>query len=247
MSSFFISDIHLTPHSPALTALFTSFMTGPAQQVEHLYILGDLFNTWVGEDIEPEWTESIIDLLLARKKAGKHTYFMPGNRDFLIKESFCKKAGMVLLQDPTVIEIEGRPILLSHGDQYCTSDWAYQRYRRWVHCRMIQSIFLHLPLSIRKNLASRLRKRSQNHIQGLTSSSMDVEPTAIVAALQRYSVDCMIHGHVHRPAVHMHETDSQRVFRYVLGDWGNTGSVICTEGKELRLMQFDPIRGVHIL
>ena len=244
MTSFFISDLHLSPSHPQLLSLFVSFISGPASHATHLYILGDLFNTWLGDDLDAPWVASIAQLLQQRKQSGKYTYFMPGNRDFLVQSDFCARAGMQLLQDPTIIEIGGRPILLSHGDQYCTADKPYQRYRRWTRCPLLQWSFLHLPVKLRQKIADRLRKKSSQYTRK-NPDIMDVSSESIVDALTRYSVECMIHGHVHRAAIHTHEVRGQTASRYVLGDWGTKGSVICAQGQDLQLMQFDPILGVH--
>lgn len=215
--TLFISDLHLQEETPEITAIFLKFMETQATQAEALYILGDLFEAWVGDDQSP-FNLQIIQALKKLVGRGMPVYFVPGNRDFLIGERFAAKSGVTLLQDPTVIALYGRQILVSHGDSLCTLDLKHQAYRKKVYQPWVKKLFLLLPLWIRRKVAQSLRNKSRQYHLSLPTHIMDVTPEAVQSLLQQYQTPLLIHGHTHRPAIHPE--------RIVLGAWHETGNAL---------------------
>jgi UDP-2,3-diacylglucosamine hydrolase len=214
--ALFISDLHLQPSSPATTALFLSFLEQHALRARQLYLLGDLFEYWLGDDdIETPYLRQIVDALHATSSAGVKIFWMAGNRDFLIGETFARAAGLVRLPDPYVAEIGKTQIVLAHGDAQCTDDVDYQAFRREVRSPERQHAFLAQPLAQRKAIVENLRSGSREAQLSKSMEIMDVNPGAIAALFEQTGTSLMIHGHTHRPAVHLHDG---RV-RYVLPDW----------------------------
>lgn len=225
MTTLFISDLHLSGARPDITAQFLQFLGSEARAAERLYILGDLFEFWVGDDEPDADARRIKDGLRALTDAGIPCLLMHGNRDFLLGRAFCAETGCELLDDPTVIDLYGRRVLLTHGDLLCTDDHAYQRLRRVVRNPVVQWLFARLPLTRRQKIAARIRAGSQAHTYQAAANIMDVNPNAVAAAFKKAGVDVMIHGHTHRPAVHALDT-GRPATRIVLGDWYEQGSVL---------------------
>lgn len=234
MTTLLVSDIHLSESRPDLSALFFAFLSGPAKECEHLYILGDLFDAWAGDDLPSPVATALAEKLKSRELSGKKTYFLPGNRDFLVGKAYCLKAGMTLLADPVLVDIEGIPTLLTHGDRYCWEDKRYQRYRRFSRNPLVQWVFLHLTKNYRQNLAKRLRAASKSHVNKLPPAQMDVTPEAIIHAFKHTPAKQMIHGHIHKAGKHKHNDCT----RTVLGDWHAFGSVLKCNGSTWELQNF---------
>ncbi|HET7655460.1 MAG TPA: UDP-2,3-diacylglucosamine diphosphatase [Luteimonas sp.] len=227
MSTLFISDLHLDPERPAITELFGRFVDQEARGAEALYILGDLFEAWVGDDDPSEAGAFVADKLRGLREAGVPVYFMRGNRDFLLGGDYARRAGMTILPDPAVVVLHGVPTLLTHGDLLCTGDTAYQQFRAQTRDPTWQAQFLAQPLDARLAFAQQARAASQAHQggleqQGTMEAITDASPDAVREWFSRYGLDRMIHGHTHRPKVHTDEGGT----RVVLGDWYEQGSVL---------------------
>ena len=228
-SSLFISDLHLDGARPDITEQFLAFLGHEAVHARRLYILGDLFEAWIGDDDPDPDKRRVVAALRQLTSSGVACFVMHGNRDFLLGRRFCTETGTQLINDGTVIEIDGRKVLLMHGDTLCTDDHAYQRLRRIVRNRLVQWILRSLSLSRRQRLAARMRAGSKAHIEAADHSMpdiMDVNADAVAGAFRRYDVDCLIHGHTHRPAIHSLSVDGAPRTRSVLGDWYEQGSVL---------------------
>ncbi|MDZ7622349.1 MAG: UDP-2,3-diacylglucosamine diphosphatase [Candidatus Competibacteraceae bacterium] len=235
MATLFISDLHLEPTRPAMTALFLDFLRQGARQADALYILGDLFEAWVGDDDDAELGYVVADALRALSDSGVPLFFIHGNRDFLIGPRFADASGMQLLPETTVIELAGEPILLMHGDTLCTDDVDYQSFRARVRDPAWRAQTLALPLAQRRILASQLRETSREATQQKAAEITDVNPAAVDTALRAHGVRHMIHGHTHRPAVHQWTLDGRPARRTVLGDWFAQGSVLRHDATGSRL------------
>ena len=237
MTTLFMADLHLDDGRPRITELFEQFLT--SDEVRHadaLYILGDLVEAWVGDDDDAELPARIARACMAVHEAGVAVYFMVGNRDFLLRETFAKRAGMILLEDGTIHDIEGRPTLLMHGDVLCTDDVAYQEVRKQVRSPEWQKQILAMPLEARRAFAAKARDDSRSHTGSTSESIMDVNGDAVANAMRDAGVTRLIHGHTHRPAVHRFELDGEPAERIVLGDWYEQGSVlrVTADGVALR-------------
>ncbi|MDZ4141085.1 MAG: UDP-2,3-diacylglucosamine diphosphatase [Methylotenera sp.] len=230
--NLFISDLHLCASRPHSTAAFLHFLQSSATQARALYILGDLFEYWAGDDdVDDAHHQSIIAAFRQLANAGVNIYFMHGNRDFLISEIFCNAANITLLQDPTLITLYGKRILLSHGDDLCTDDVAYQEFRRQVRDSAWQKDFLSQPLPSRKSRIEAIRLRSEHEKSHKSAEIMDVNQDAVAHLLKAYSYpEVLIHGHTHRPNQHHIQLDGHDITRWVLGDWYEHGSyLVCDE------------------
>lgn len=213
--SYFISDLHLSETRPELTALFVDFMQQLAPQAERVYILGDLFDFWIGDDEQSPCIEQVKNCIQSLTAQGVKCYFQHGNRDFLLGERFAKETGIQLLPDYQVIDLYNKKILLCHGDTLCIDDVAYQQFRYKVHQKWRQRLFLWLPLKVRVKIAEKIRAKSNQDKQGKPLEIMDVNPAFTAQKIQEYGVALLIHGHTHREAIH-HEKGFTRI---VLGDW----------------------------
>ncbi len=223
-SALFIADLHLCDERPDTVEVFLSFLRGPAANAGSLWILGDLFEYWAGDDdIDAPLHRRLCDALHALAGRGVAISFMHGNRDFLIGDEFARAAGLRLLPDPFDIVMNGRRLLLSHGDALCTDDHAYQAYRRQVRDPDWQAGFRALPLSERKTIIESLRLRSEAAKQTKPMTIMDVNTDTVVALLRTHCLPTLIHGHTHRPARHEHEVDGRICERWVLADWHDDG------------------------
>lgn len=216
-----------------------AFVRGPASEAEALYVLGDLFDVWVGEDLASPIHDKLIEALSILSAKHIPIYFMPGNRDFLVSSHYLKKAKMIPLSDRVVIDLHGTPTLLMHGDLLCTQDVAYQRYRKVAQHAFIRALFLKLPRRMRQAIANSLRQNSKRYQKNQPLDLLDVTPEAVIHEMENAKVLNMIHGHVHRPAIHDLEIKHQPANRAVLGDWNEmTGSVIIASPGEITLATF---------
>jgi len=242
MTTLFISDLHLDAERPQITALFGRFLEDQARGAEALYILGDLFEAWVGDDDPSDTGAFVASRLRALSDAGTPVYFIRGNRDFLLGDEFARRAGMAILPDPVVVMLHGNPTLLMHGDLLCTDDVAYQAFRAQTRSPQWQAGFLAQPLAARLAFARQARAASQAHqgglqAQGTMETITDVSASTVTATLARFGVDTLIHGHTHRPAVHEIAVGGRRCRRIVLGDWYEQGSVLRVDADGARLQR----------
>lgn len=226
--SLFISDLHLCETRPEITLQFIEFLQTTARQAESLYILGDLFEHWAGDDdMDNAHHLTVVNALKALSGSDTHIYFMHGNRDFLIAHAFVTDTGAKLLEDPTLLCLYGKQVLLSHGDQLCTDDTAYQTFRAQVRDPSWQQVFLSQPLSTRKAFIESLRQRSEQEKSTKSMAIMDVNLVAVDALIRRFDYpEILIHGHTHRPNTHLHLIENHHCTRIVLGDWYEQGSYL---------------------
>lgn len=240
MTIHFVSDLHLDAERPAVTELFLRFLRGEARQAEALYILGDLFEAWVGDDETCEPAPEVRAALRELTQSGVPVYFMRGNRDFLVGPRFAEETGATLLPDPAVVSLHGEPTLLMHGDLLCTDDRAYQAFRNQVRDPHWQAQFLAQTLPTRQAFAQQARAASKQHQQGLKDAKQletitDVNADAVKETLGRYGVTRLIHGHTHRPAIHSLRESGSAGQRIVLGDWYDQGSVLRIDADGIEL------------
>ncbi|OGT56634.1 MAG: UDP-2,3-diacylglucosamine diphosphatase [Gammaproteobacteria bacterium RIFCSPHIGHO2_12_FULL_43_28] len=226
--TLFISDLHLAESEPFITACFLSYLAEcDPQEVDALYILGDLFESWIGDDNDTSFNRTIINAIKAVTDKGIPIYFMRGNRDFLIGNKFARKTGCVLLPDEKVINLYGEPVLLVHGDTLCTRDKKYLAWRKKARNPILHTLFfLILPLSLRRRIANQLRMKSKAHTQNAPMDIMDVTQDEVMTIMQKYKVKTLIHGHTHRPAFHQFKLNSETVTRIVLAAWHTHGSAL---------------------
>jgi UDP-2,3-diacylglucosamine hydrolase len=217
--SLFISDLHLTPDQPATSECFLRFLAGRARAARRLYVLGDLFDAWIGDDDDAPLHRAVRAALHELTTSGTECAILHGNRDFLIGRAFLRETGCRLRPDPCLIRIEGEPTLLMHGDRLCTDDLAYQRFRRRVRHPLIKRLFLWKSLASRRAIAADYRRRSAEANSAKTATIMDVNQQAVVETLRRHGATRLIHGHTHRPADHVHEVDGRAAQRLVLAEW----------------------------
>lgn len=234
-TSLFISDLHLCASRPKITAAFIEFLQHTASKAKALYILGDLFEYWAGDDdISDEFNLQIINAFKVLAESDIKIYFMHGNRDFLIADDFCRAAGITLLPDPSIINLHGQKVLLSHGDDLCTDDFAYQQFRVQVRDKQWQADFLSQPLQVRKKQIEAIRMRSEQEKSQKSSTIMDVNSDAVNALIRKYLPDLLIHGHTHRPNRHSISLDGKLITRWVLGDWYEQGSYLVCDDSGCR-------------
>ncbi|HUM91590.1 MAG TPA: UDP-2,3-diacylglucosamine diphosphatase [Candidatus Competibacter sp.] len=230
MATLFVSDLHLDPARPATTALFLDFLARQARQAEACYILGDLFEAWIGDDDDTELGRVVVNALRSLADSGVPVYFLHGNRDFLIGPRFASESGIQLLPETEVIDLYGEPVLLLHGDTLCTDDVDYQAFRAQVRNPVWQARLLEQPLAQRRALAGQLRETSRQALQQKATDITDVNPAAVNQALRAHGVRRMIHGHTHRPALYEWTLDELPGRRAGLGGWYVPGSVLrCDE------------------
>ncbi|WHQ74642.1 UDP-2,3-diacylglucosamine diphosphatase [Pantoea sp. Lij88] len=234
--TLFIADLHLCQEEPAITAGFLHFLQREAPHCDALYILGDLFEAWIGDDDPNPLHQQIASALRALPVP---VYFIHGNRDFLIGRRFARASGMTLLPEEQVLTLYGHRLLIMHGDTLCTDDAGYLRFRAKVHNPWIQRLFLALPLWIRKRIAARMRADSKQANQHKSRLIMDVNQDAVAAAMLRQQVPLLIHGHTHRPAIHTLSLQGETAQRAVLGAWHSRGSMIQLDASGIQLIHFD--------
>jgi UDP-2,3-diacylglucosamine hydrolase len=235
--TLFISDLHLSRERPALVEAFKALLAGPVREAGALYVLGDLFDIWLGDDqLRDPLAAEVAAALAAAADAGVRVYLQRGNRDFLLGERFARAAGATLLPDAVVHPLHGTPTLLMHGDQLCTDDLKYQRYRAWWADPAHRRRLLALPWFARRGIGAMLRGASRRANRGKAETIMDVSDGAVAAALREHRVSRLIHGHTHRPARHEHVVDDVRRERLVLADWYDRASYLYVDerGAEAR-------------
>lgn len=237
MTRLFVSDVHLDAQTPEAVEQFLSFLQTHASKAQALYILGDLFETWIGDDDEDSTKQRVCAGLRALTGGGVGCFVLHGNRDFLLGPAFCRGTGTRLLNDPIVASLDGEDVLLTHGDALCTDDHSYQELRSVVRQPQWQRRFLGLPLEDRDLLATQARAGSREHISRTVPYIMDVNPEAVVNAFRATGVHRMIHGHTHRPAVHDLMVDGRAVQRIVLGAWFEQGSYLAFEHGRYELRE----------
>lgn len=228
-ATLFISDLHLDGERPDITAQFLAFIEREARQARALYILGDLFEAWIGDDDPDPDKRRVIEALRSLTSGGVPVYFIHGNRDFLIGRRFERETGVELLPDGTLLELYGRRVLLMHGDTLCSDDPDYQRLRRIVRNPVVQFVLRCLSLQRRQKLAARMRAGSKAHIESMDRTRpqiMDVNQDEVRRTFEREHADVIVHGHTHRPAVHEVQLGDHLATRIVLGDWYEQGSVL---------------------
>ena len=226
MTTLFISDLHLDPARPDITAQFLEFLQTEATSAEALYILGDLFEVWIGDDDPEPEKRRVVAGLKRLTEQGVPCFVMHGNRDFLIGRKFAAESGCQVLDDPTIVHLYGTRVLTTHGDALCTDDIAYQRLRSTVRDPGWQSMFLALSVGQRLALATEARAGSKEHLARMSAEIMDVNAAAVANAMHGAGVDLLLHGHTHRPKVHELMLDGHTARRIVLGDWHEQGSVL---------------------
>lgn len=234
--TLFIADLHLSPHDPATTEAFAKFMEGPARAAAALYILGDLFEYWIGDEQLDQPYFAAQAQKLRDLSQSVPVYFLPGNRDFLPAKRFALASGAKLLPDPSLIELGQTTVLLAHGDAYCTDDAAYQRFRRIIRHPITRLIWQLMPLGWRYRKAAGLREKSRSESPAKADYLMDVSSTAIGQAMRQAGVQTLIHGHTHRPAHHHHEAGE----RWVLPDWQEgRGGYLRHDSEGFTLLRLD--------
>lgn len=233
--TLFVSDLHLDPGRPAITGLFLDFLARQAGQADAVYILGDLFETWVGDDDLSALNQAVCEGLADCAGAGSPVFVMRGNRDFLLGEGFAGQAGCTLLDDQVVIDLYGTPTLLMHGDLLCTDDSEYLKFRDTVHAAGWQAAMLARPLEERREIAREMRRASRQQTSGKPETIMDVNAQAVTDAMARHGVRRLIHGHTHRPGVHDLVINGEPAQRIVLGDWYEQGSLLECNSDGCRL------------
>ena len=238
MTTLFISDLHLEANQPEIGTQFQSFLAGEARGAEALYILGDLFEVWLGDDDPNPYYGEMKSALRKLIDTGVPVYFMHGNRDFTIGPDFAAETGLTLLDDPTVVDLYGEDVLLCHGDALCTDDVQYQQIRAMTRNPEWQAMMLAKSIEERIAFAVEARKESMERGESLSDEIMDVNQEAVAAALHEYGVAVMLHGHTHRPAVHSFDLGDRKATRIVLGDWYEQGSVVRwdEDGPKLEVM-----------
>jgi len=239
LSTLLISDLHLTEERPEANERFIALLEEKGRAADALYILGDFFEYWIGDDDLAEPFNAVVaGLLKDLTRRGVPVYLMHGNRDFLIGEGFCAETGSTLLQDPTVVDIAGVKTLLMHGDTLCTDDLDYQTWRRKARDPAFQAAFLAKPLDERRQQVHQMREKSKQVVQEKTAEIMDVNDEAVRAALRSHGVRRLIHGHTHRPGRHAIEVDGKRCERWVLPDWYGRGGYLQVGSSEPKLVRF---------
>ncbi|RCX00322.1 MULTISPECIES: UDP-2,3-diacylglucosamine diphosphatase [Kosakonia] len=238
MATLFIADLHLQTEEPAITAGFLRFLAGTAREADALYILGDLFEAWIGDDDPNPLHQQIAQAIKAVVDSGVPCYFIHGNRDFLLGQRFAQACGMQLLPQEQVLSLYGRNVLIMHGDTLCTDDAGYQAFRAKVHQPWLQKLFLTLPLFIRRRIAAKMRAGSKAANSSKSLSIMDVNQHAVVEAMEKHQVQWLIHGHTHRPAVHELTANNAPAYRAVLGAWHSEGSMVRVSESDVELIHF---------
>jgi UDP-2,3-diacylglucosamine hydrolase len=226
VAALFISDLHIDASRPAITDQFLDFLAAEAVRADALYILGDLFESWVGDDAADSSQAAAIQGIHALTSRGVPCFVMHGNRDFLLAEQFCRMSGARLLPDPLIVTLYGEPVLVMHGDALCTDDRAYQRLRATVREPAWQRQFLALSVASRRALAGAARVGSRAHTAAVEYAITDVNADSVAAALRGAGTATLLHGHTHRPAIHALQVDGRPCTRIVLGDWYDQGSLL---------------------
>jgi UDP-2,3-diacylglucosamine hydrolase len=235
MADYFIADLHLDPRRPTVLDAFVRWLEGIVPDLGALYILGDLFEAWIGDDASDPVFDPLLDRLAGLARDHHPLYFMPGNRDFLVGDALARRAGWTALDEPARIQCYGTLVGLLHGDTFCTEDHAYQAFRAQVRNRAWQQQFLSRPPAERRAMAVAAREASQQHNAQAADFLMDVTPEAIDEFMRRENLSCLIHGHTHRPAIHHWILDNVPRTRIVLGDWYEQGRILRWDEAGYRL------------
>lgn len=235
MTTLFISDLHLEAKRPEIGEQFLAFLAGEAREAEALYILGDLFEAWLGDDDPNPHYAGMKTAIREVADSGVPVFFMHGNRDFMIGEQFAAETGVTILNDPEIVDLYGDKVLLSHGDALCTDDVHYQQIRAMTRDPEWQDMMRVKPMQERIEIAIQARKDSLAHGESLDDEITDVNQGAVEETIREHGVDILLHGHTHRPAVHEVELDDRVATRIVLGDWYEQGSVVRWDAAGPRL------------
>jgi UDP-2,3-diacylglucosamine hydrolase len=238
VATLFIADLHLQTEEPAITAGFLRFLHGEARSADALYILGDLFEAWIGDDDPNPLHREIACAIKSLADSGVPCYFIHGNRDFLISKRFATESGMQLLPEEKVLDLYGRRVLIMHGDTLCTDDPGYLAFRAKVHTPWIQKLFLALPLFIRRSIAQKMRDDSKAANSSKSMEIMDVNAQAVVEVMEKHHVQWLIHGHTHRPDIHTLNANGETAHRVVLGAWHTQGSMVKVSVDDVELIPF---------
>ncbi|WP_261817187.1 UDP-2,3-diacylglucosamine diphosphatase [Vibrio gallicus] len=233
MRTLFISDLHLTAEREDITRAFDAFMSQDALGADAVYILGDLFEFWVGDDDNSPFNQQVVSIIRRLVDSGVPCFFVQGNRDFLVGKRFVKKTGAILLGDETVIDLYGRKTLIMHGDTLCTDDVKYQEFRAKVHQPWLQWVYNRIPLVWRRKLVKKVQTGASSEKETKSSQIMDVNPDAVAEAITRNGVELLIHGHTHRPNFHQLNDNKQRI---VLGDWYSQSSILQVTEHDIELI-----------
>ncbi|HAS6472350.1 TPA: UDP-2,3-diacylglucosamine diphosphatase [Vibrio parahaemolyticus] len=241
MTTLFISDLHLTPSRPDITECFVTFMRTEAKNAEALYVLGDLFEFWVGDDDKTPFANQIRTEFKTLTDQGVPVFFIQGNRDFLLGERFCKETGITLLDDVCTIDLYGSKAVILHGDTLCIDDVKYQKFRKTVHQPWLQWIFKRIPWCLKKKIVSKVQSDIRDDKQMKSLDIMDVNQSEVEKVMSQNCVNLMIHGHTHRPNTHFFDANGAKNTRIVLGDWYTQGSVlqVNSDGFELQNRPFN--------
>ncbi|NLS11433.1 UDP-2,3-diacylglucosamine diphosphatase [Vibrio sp. SM6] len=237
MTTLFISDLHLAANRPDITTCFLNFLHCEAIDADALYILGDLFEFWTGDDDPTPFASQIRQALHALTTHGVPVYFIQGNRDFLLGETFCQQTGVILLPDVTEIDLYGQRAVILHGDTLCTDDERYQAFRRKVHQPWLQWLFKRLPWRLRTRIVSKVQHDIRDDKQTKSMTIMDVNAQEVATVMAQHHVNLMIHGHTHRPAIHEDTYEGSRQTRIVLGDWYEQASILYVDKSGYSLKQ----------
>ncbi|WP_076408557.1 UDP-2,3-diacylglucosamine diphosphatase [Shewanella sp. UCD-KL12] len=235
MKTLFVGDLHLSADRPDITKAFNQFLDTSLDDVEALYILGDLFEVWTGDDIAEPFAYQLADKL---KNISNQLpiYYIHGNRDFLIGKEYAIRSGMILLPEVHCIDLYGKPTVLLHGDSLCTLDTAYQRFRRFRNNPVIKWLYTHLPKQTRLKIANNIRAKSKSSNMSKSMQIMDVDADAVTSLMTQVAAQLMIHGHTHRPDIHTFSgTSGVELQRVVVGDWYEQGSVLTISQNSLCL------------
>lgn len=241
MTQLFVSDLHLDESRPSVAEAFSTFLRSKARRARALYILGDLFEAWIGDDDDSALARRVCGELRELARAGVGVYLMHGNRDFLLGPGFAERSGCQLLEDPSVIPVGGAPCVLTHGDALCTRDTDYMQLREVVRSEAWQRDILARSLDERRALATQMREESRRAGANKPDNIMDVTPEEVCRLMRAHGAQLMVHGHTHRPAVHRFELSDLPATRIVLGDWLRYAWVLELE-ESMRALRRIPIR-----
>lgn len=242
MTTYFIADLHLSNERPEITQAFDQFLDQQASQADALYILGDLFEAWIGDDDPSPLPRHVVAKLRQLSAGGTAVYFQHGNRDFLVGKRFCDETGVTLLPDIHLMILYGRLVMLMHGDALCVDDIDYQRFRRRIRLGPVRKLLTRLPLRRRLAIAADWRARSKAHNSNKSSQIMDASPQEVERLIRYWGVEKLIHGHTHRPARHALTIDQRAAERIVVGDWGPNTWILRADSSSLELLPL-PITG----
>ncbi len=242
MATLFISDLHLTPSRPDISHCFFEFMGNEAVSADALYVLGDLFEFWIGDDDDSPFNQSVKTAFKHLTDSGVPCYFIQGNRDFLVGKRFAAETGITLLEEECSIDLYGERAVILHGDTLCSDDVKYQAYRAKVHQPWLQWLYNRLPLALKKRIVAKFQADIGEEKKGKSLDIMDVNQNTVEAVLKKHNACLMIHGHTHRPDIHHFESQSNHCTRIVLGDWYTQSSILIFEKGSYELKN-KPLEG----